>query len=190
MLWKREEVREFPGYPVVKTPRFQCRGRGGFHPWSGNKDPTCCATWQKGEGSEIQEMGSGGWEDETLYIKICVIIQMDFRPFYSSDEVVRFLQTARCYLISHFWIMGFLHSSVGEESACNAPWFDSWVGKIPGRRDRLPTPVFLGFPGGSAGKDPSAMQETLVQFLGWEDLLEKGQATHSSILGFPLWLSW
>ena len=25
------------------------------------------------------------------------------------------------------------------------------------------------------------MQETLVQFLGWEELLEKGQATHSSI---------
>ena len=28
---------------------------------------------------------------------------------------------------------------------------DSWVRKIPWRRDRLPTPVFLGFPGGSAG---------------------------------------
>ena len=31
--------------------------------------------------------------------------------------------------------------------------FDFWVGKIPWRRDRLPTPVFLGFPGGSAGKE-------------------------------------
>ena len=39
-------------------------------------------------------------------------------------------------------------------------------------------------------KSPPAMQETPVRFLGWEDLLEKGQATHSSILGFPLWLSW
>ena len=29
------------------------------------------------------------------------------------------------------------------------------------------------------------MQETLVRFLGWEDPLEKGQATHSGILGFP-----
>ena len=28
-----------------------------------------------------------------------------------------------------------------------------WVGKIPGRRDRLPTPVLLGFPCGSAGKE-------------------------------------
>ena len=30
---------------------------------------------------------------------------------------------------------------------------DSWVGKISWRRDRLPTLVFLGFPGGSAGKE-------------------------------------
>ena len=31
-------------------------------------------------------------------------------------------------------------------------------------------------------KDPSAMQETQVQSLGWEDPLENGMATHSSIL--------
>ncbi|KAB0374421.1 hypothetical protein FD755_014677 [Muntiacus reevesi] len=34
-------------------------------------------------------------------------------------------------------------------------------------------------------KYPPAMQKTLVQFLGREDPLEKGQATHSSILGLP-----
>ena len=39
-------------------------------------------------------------------------------------------------------------------------------------------------------KNPPAMQETPVQFLGWEDPLEKGQAAHSSILGLPWWLSW
>ena len=33
------------------------------------------------------------------------------------------------------------------------------------------------------------MQETLVQFLGLEVPLEKGQATHSSILGLPWWFS-
>ena len=33
------------------------------------------------------------------------------------------------------------------------PWFDSWVGTIPWRRDRLPTPVVLGFPGVSSGKE-------------------------------------
>ena len=34
------------------------------------------------------------------------------------------------------------------------------------------------------------MQETPVWFLGGEDLLEKKQAAHSSILGLPFWLSW
>ena len=33
------------------------------------------------------------------------------------------------------------------------------------------------------------MQESPVQFLGWEDLLEKGQAACSNILGLPWWLS-
>ena len=31
-----------------------------------------------------------------------------------------------------------------------------------------------------------AMQETWVQFLGWEDLLEKEMATHSSILAWEI----
>ena len=31
-------------------------------------------------------------------------------------------------------------------------------------------------------KNPPVMQETWVRTLGWENLLEKGQATHSSIL--------
>ena len=36
---------------------------------------------------------------------------------------------------------------------CRRPGFDLWVGKIPWRRDRQPTPVFLGFSCGSAGKE-------------------------------------
>ena len=39
-------------------------------------------------------------------------------------------------------------------------------------------------------KKPRAMQEILVRFLGWEDLLEKGKATHTIILGLCWWLSW
>ena len=33
-------------------------------------------------------------------------------------------------------------------------------------------------------KDPPVMRETWVQSLGWEDFLEKGMATHSSILAW------
>ena len=36
---------------------------------------------------------------------------------------------------------------------CRRPWFNSWVRKIPWGRDMLLTPVFLGFPGGSDGKE-------------------------------------
>ena len=39
-------------------------------------------------------------------------------------------------------------------------------------------------------KNLPVMQENLVRFLGQEDPLEKGWATHSSILGLPSWLSW
>ena len=35
-------------------------------------------------------------------------------------------------------------------------------------------------------KNPPAMQETWVQSLGWEDLLEEGMATHSSILAWRI----
>ena len=35
-------------------------------------------------------------------------------------------------------------------------------------------------------KNPPAMQETQVQSLGWEDPLEKGLGTHSSILAWRI----
>ena len=56
------------------------------------------------------------------------------------------------------------------------------------RRDRLPAPVFLGSPEAQLVKNPPAMQETQVRFLGQENPLEKGKATHSSILRLPWWL--
>ena len=45
----------------------------------------------------------------------------------------------------------FLGGSAGKDSVCNAGdlGFDPWVGKIPWRRERLPTPVF--WPGESYG---------------------------------------
>ena len=45
---------------------------------------------------------------------------------------------------------------VKNPPAMQETWFDYWVGKIHWRRDRLPTPVFLGFPCGSAGKESAS----------------------------------
>ena len=47
----------------------------------------------------------------------------------------------------------------------------------------------MGFPGGTVVKNLPAnaeMQETWVQFLGWENLLEEEVATHSSILAWRI----
>ena len=44
----------------------------------------------------------------------------------------------------------------------------------------------LGFQGGSVVKNPPAVQETWVQSLGWEDPLEEGMATNSSILAWKI----
>ena len=45
----------------------------------------------------------------------------------------------------------------------------------------------LGFPGGASGKEPARQcrrQRDSVRSLGWEDPLEEGMATHSSILAW------
>ena len=42
------------------------------------------------------------------------------------------------------------------------PQFDCWVRKIHWKRDKLPTPVFLGFAMAQLVKNLPAMQETWV----------------------------
>ena len=61
-------------------------------------------------------------------------------------------------------------------------WVQSLGWEDPQQRVRLPTPVFLGFPGGSYGKESPAMQGAWVQSLGREDALEEGMGTQSPFL--------
>ena len=60
--------------------------------------------------------------------------------------------------------------------------FNSWVGKICWRNDRLLNSLFLGSLEAQLVKNLLAMRETWVWSMGWEDPLEEGKATHSSIL--------
>ena len=46
--------------------------------------------------------------------------------------------------------------------------------------------IIRGFPGGSEVKNLPAIQEIQVWFLGWEDPLEEGMETHSSILSWRI----
>ena len=51
--------------------------------------------------------------------------------------------------------------------------------------DNLLTPVFLGFPGGSDDKESTCNVGDLGSITGWEDPLEVGMSTHSSVLEKP-----
>ncbi|KAI4558483.1 hypothetical protein MJT46_013125 [Ovis ammon polii x Ovis aries] len=65
--------------------------------------------------------------------------------------------------------------------------FNSWVRRLLGqtwRRDRLSTSVFLDSLVAQLIKNLPTMQETWVQSLGWDNPLEKGKATHFSILAW------
>ena len=81
-------------------------------------------------------------------------------------------------------IITFPDSSVGKESACNA----GDPGLIPGSgrsaREGIGYPLQYTWASLVAQlvKNLPAVWETWVQSLGWEDPLEKGKVTHSSIL--------
>ena len=72
--------------------------------------------------------------------------------------------------------MGFPDSSVGEESACNAGDSRSIPrsGKADGEGIGYPLQYFGASLVAQLVKNPSAMWETWVRSLGWEDPLEKG----------------
>ena len=75
--------------------------------------------------------------------------------------------------------LGFPGSLAGEESACNAGDPSS----IPGL-GRVKS--FTGFPVAQMVKNLPAMLETWVRSLGQKNPLEKGIATHSSILAWKI----
>ena len=65
---------------------------------------------------------------------------------------------------------------------CRRPQFDSWVTKIPGEMVGYPLQYFGASLVAQMVKNPPAVQESWVRSLGWEDSLEEGMSTHSSIL--------
>ena len=99
---------------------------------------------------------------------------------------------SRCIYIRNkiIWIFkysiytfGFLGSLAGKEYACHAGDPDSIPrsGRSPGEGIGYPL-QFLGFPGGSAGKESTCNAGDL----GLGRSLEKGTATHSSILAWRI----
>ena len=84
--------------------------------------------------------------------------------------------------------MGFLGGSNGKESAWNAgdPSMIPGSGRSAGEGIGYPLQYSWAFLLAQLVKNVPAMRETWVQSLGWEDPLEKGKATHSSILAWRI----
>ena len=78
--------------------------------------------------------------------------------------------------------------SVGKESACHVrdPGSIPRAGRSAGERIGYPLQYFWASLVAQLVKNLSAMRETWVESLGWEDPLEKGKATHSSILAWRI----
>ena len=86
--------------------------------------------------------------------------------------------------------MDFSDSSVGKESACNAggPSSIPGLGRSAGEGIGYPLKYYWASLVAQLVKNMPAIWETWVRFLGWEDPLEKGRATHSSNLTWRI--SW
>ena len=78
---------------------------------------------------------------------------------------------------------GFRGNSAGQESACNSrdPGSIPGLGRSPGEGIGYPLQYSWASLVAQLVKNPPTMQESWVRFLGWEDPVEKGMATHSSI---------
>ena len=90
--------------------------------------------------------------------------------------------------IRAFQVVGFPDSSAGKESACNA----GDPGAIPGSGrsagDRIGYPLQYSWASlvTQLVKNMPAMEENWGQSLDWDDSLEQGTGTHSSILAWRI----
>ena len=121
-------------------------------------------------------------------------------PWYSLEHCI---QMGISFLFSFafpFSSFSFPGGSVGKVSAYNAGDRGSIPGLGRSPREGNGNPLQYSCPPKEKGlkeifrldsvvaqmvKKMPAMRETWIPFLGWEDLLEKGMATHSSILENP-----
>ena len=90
--------------------------------------------------------------------------------------------------VCNYLVLGFPGSSAGKESACNAgdPSSIPESGRSAGEWLGYPLQYSWASLVAQLVKNPPAVWETWVQSLVWEDPLEKGTATHSSILAWKI----
>ena len=99
-----------------------------------------------------------------------------------------FLWLSNIPLYTRIACLGSPGSSAGKESACSTgdPGSVSGLGRPPGEGIGYPFQYSWASLVAQLVKNLPVVQETLVRSLRWEDPLEKGKVTHSSILAWRI----
>ena len=119
-----------------------------------------------------------------------------------TEEEPGVLQSMGSQRVGHDWVTitlavimfaqeqcwDFPDSSVGKESTCNSGDPSSILGLEKSPREGIGSPLQYSWASlvAQTVKNLPAIWETWVQSLGWEDPLEEGMATHSSILAWRI----
>ena len=145
-------IRDLPGGPMVKTLHSQCRELG-FNPCRGTRS-------------------------HMLQLRPSVAKKTNKQ--HKKHDVIRISSS---WPVKESFLSGLAWWSVGKESACNVgePVSVSGSGREVTHSSILGFSLWQGKPGFLV-KNPPGVRETWVWSLGWKDPLEKGPATHSSIL--------
>ena len=123
----------------------------------------------------------------------------EFYIIISSKNIVLFpsFQSSWPFLVliyefGHIILVKSEAQLVNNPPAMQETRFDFWVRKIPWRRDWLPTPVFLGFPGGSGGNESAcnAGDMGLISGLGRPTPIFWSGEFHGerSLAGYSTWV--
>ena len=130
-----------------------------------------------------------------LSSKNVTFILITFKPITASLWIIA-IKFLCSFFLHYLWKQSLLTfgSSAGKESTCNAEDLSSILGSGRSAREGIGFPLQYSWASLLAQlvKNLPAMRETQVQSLGWEDPMEKGKATHSSILSWrsPWTIPW
>ena len=123
-----------------------------------------------------------------ILLLFCVFIPLIFENLILKPQLKILTYLLKKIIVICSGAMGFPNSSVGKELACNAgdPSSIPGSGRSAGKRTGYPLQCSWASLVVQLVKNLPATQETWVRFLGWEDPLEKGKATHPSFLAWRI----
>ena len=116
------------------------------------------------------------------------IFSKTYKWTVSSTSLKRCLTSLVIWKMSSKIINSFPNSSVGKESTCNAgdPSMIPRSGRSTGEGIGYPLQYSQASLVTQLVKNLTTRRETWLLSLGWEDPLEKGKATHSSVLAWRI----